>query len=97
MSTTTHHRNGCHWQAGSNQVDLLRSFQLASVSAEPAIEAQTLFLAINELHGALLGAEIDRLESLIRERFPDIRHVDIEPDGINLSSWRSLHFGKVGT
>jgi hypothetical protein len=35
-----------------------------SVSAEPAIEAQTLFLAINELYGVLLGAEIDRCDGL---------------------------------
>ncbi len=35
-----------------------------SVSAEPAIEAQTLFLAINELYGVLLGAEIDRCDGI---------------------------------
>ena len=104
-----------------------------SVSAEPAIEAQTLFLAINELYGVLLGAEIDRcdglglpriapdcigtpliapdclelpliasncrradegtvrrLEALIRHEFPDIKHVDIEPDGIHLSNWHQI-------
>ena len=76
-------------QTGANQAELLRSFQLASVSREPAIEAQTLFLAINELYGVLLGAEIDRLEALIRQEFPDIKHVDIEPDGIHLSNWQS--------
>lgn len=76
-------------QAGSNQEELLRSFQQAGASAEPAIEAQTLFLAINELYGVLLGAEIDRLEALIRLEFPDIKHVDIEPDGIHLSNWQS--------
>jgi solute carrier family 30 (zinc transporter), member 9 len=51
-------------QTGANQAELLRSFQIASVSAEPAIEAQTLFLAINELYGVLLGAEIDRCDGI---------------------------------
>ena len=75
-------------QAGTNQAELLQSFRMASVSLQPAIEAQTLFLAINELYGVLLGAEIDRLEALIRDEFPDIKHVDIEPDGVHLANWR---------
>ena len=77
-------------QAGTNQADLLRSFQSASTSAEPAIEAQLLFLAINELYGILLGAEIDRLEAIISEQYPGIKHVDIEPEGMHISNWRSV-------
>lgn len=67
---------------------LLASFGLARESPEPAIEAQTLFLAVNELHQVLLSAEIDRIEALIRKAFPDIRHVDIEPEGTHVSNWQ---------
>ena len=57
-----------------------------SVSAEPAIEAQTLFLAINELYGVLLGAEIDRCDGIELPRIaPDcIRLPLIAPDCIRL-------------
>jgi len=52
------------------------------------LDISRLFLAINELHAVLLGAEIDRLEALIRHEFPDIRHVDIEPEGVHLANWK---------
>ena len=52
--------------AGSHWLSLAPCSLPGSVSAEPAIEAQTLFLAINELYGVLLGAEIDRCDGLGR-------------------------------
>jgi len=64
---------------GANQQQLVDSYKSAAAATDCNIQLQLLFLATSSLQGMLIAAEIDRLETLIITRFPEIRHVDIEP------------------
>ena len=42
-------------------------------------EAKRLFLASGSLTNMLLASEIDRIEEVVRARFPDMKFIDLEP------------------
>ena len=69
-------------ESGSNASEVQSSFEVcAAISddAERLRESQRLFLAASSMSNALLASEIDRIEAVVRAKFPELRYIDIEP------------------